>query len=254
MIDAIVLAGGVLKEALTDQGKEKNKAFIKIEGKTLLEYILEALEESILIDRVIVVGPEKDLETLKKTGLNFIIVSEMGGMLENLAAAFEAGSKEGLFLITTADIPLVTSKDINYFIKNCEPLDNDLYYPVVKREVCLTKYPNVERTYVKLKDGHMTGGNICLVRSGWFLGNRQRLELFVSYRKKPLKLLRILPPLFIIKFLFKLLSISDLENYLSRQLNLSAKAFVCDIAEIAVDVDKKSDLTVVKKAMSERSK
>ena len=252
MFDAVVLAGGALKEPLSECGDEKNKAFIEVEGKSLLAYILEALEQSSAVERIIVVGPPEELENYKQSGFNITVVPETASMLENLEAAFREGSEDKLYLVATADIPLVRAEDIDTLVKMCEPHDQDLYYPVVEREKCLEKYPEVERTYVRLKDGYMTGGNICLMRSGWFLKNLQSLELFVSYRKKPLKLLRILPPSLILKYFCKRLSVKDLERYLAKLFNLNARALLCSVAEIAVDVDKKSDLALVKKHLAEK--
>ena len=43
----------------------------------------------------------------------------------------------------------------------------------------------MKRTYVRLMDGYFTGGNMALLRPEWFARCRDRLDLFVAYRKKP---------------------------------------------------------------------
>jgi len=102
---------------------------------------------------------------------------------------------------------------------------------------------------VRLKEGLVTGGNIALLNPEWFLANRSRLEMFISYRKKPLKLLRIFPPLFILKYLFKTLSVTDLELFLSGLLNFKARAVFSQSVEIGIDVDKLSDLELVRNTL-----
>ncbi len=249
MIDAVVLAGGGKPEPLTEQEGVSNKAFIKLHNKPIIAYILDALHQASSIDRIIVVGPQNEFEELKQERGFFEIVAERGSMLDNLAAGFELINTEKPCLVVTGDIPLINSVVIEHFLELCTPLEHDLYYPVLTREACLESFPETERTYVRLKEGYVTGGNIGLVRPSWFLDNKARLEMFISYRKKPLKLLRILPLSLGIKYLLKTLSIKDLEYHLSRLLFLKAKAVICDCVEIAVDIDKISDLEVAKKAI-----
>jgi GTP:adenosylcobinamide-phosphate guanylyltransferase len=247
MYDAVVMAGGGKPEPLTTLEGVNNKAFIQLYGRPILTYILDALVESPTVDNIAVVGPAEELNKLVKADYNITVVEEGGTMLENLANALQAVRQDRLCLVTTGDIPLLNASVVEEFISLSAPYDADLYYPLLSRETCLQSYPDTERTYVQLKDGFLTGGNIGFIRPEWFLKNRDRLELFISYRKKPLKLLRILPLSLIIKYLFKQLAVKDLEIYLSRLLGFKARAVFCTCAEIGLDVDKISDLEQVKK-------
>ncbi len=246
MFDAVVLAGGGKNEPLTEQENVSNKAFILVNDKPILAYILDALQEAPLVRQIVVVGPHAELEVLKVAGYQFDAVAEQGSMLDNLAAGFTGVEPDRPCLVVTGDIPLINAEVIEKFLALCAPHDHDLYYPVLSRERCLLQFPKTERTYVRLREGHVTGGNIGLLMPAWFLENRDRLNLFISYRKKPLKLLRILPISFLFKYIFKMLSLKDLETHLSQLLNLRAKAVLCDCVEIAVDVDKPGDLMLVK--------
>ncbi len=250
MFNAVVIAGGGKTETLTEQEGVSNKAFISIHGRPLLAYILAALEGAPSVERIIVVGPVNELEDLRLEGYNFEVVPEKKtSMLDNLAAGLEVVDQDRLSLVVTGDIPLLTAAVIEEFIALCSPHDLEFYYPVLTREDCLQRFPETERTYVSLKDGYITGGNIGLISTSWFLANRSRLELFISYRKKPLKLLRILPFSLFFKHLRKTLTVFDLETSLSKLLKLKARAIFCSCVEIGVDVDKVSDLEVVKKAL-----
>ncbi len=246
MFDAIVLAGTGKPEPLTEQEKVLNKAFITIHEKPLIAYILEALKKASSIGKVAVVGPVEGLEEIHLERYDFELVPEQGTMLDNVAAGFNVVNNNRLCLVVTGDIPLITPAVIDQFIEQCQPYDYDLYYPVLKSETCLKRFPDTERTYVRLKEGLVTGGNIALLNPEWFLASRSRLEMFISYRKKPLKLLRIFPPLFILKYLFKTLSVTDLELFLSHLFNFKARAVFSQSAEIAIDVDKLSDLELVR--------
>ena len=249
MFDALVLAGGGKPEPLVEQEGVSNKAFILINDRPLLAYILVALQEATSVDRIIVVGPENDLKILQQEGLNFEIQPEKDSMLDNVASGFETVDRNRLCLIVSGDIPLLNAAVVEEFIQLCAPQDHDFYYPILSRETCLRHFPETERTYVRLKEGYVTGGNIGLVNPDWFFNNRDQLEMFISYRKKPLKLLRILPLFLIFKYLFKSLSLADLERSISRLLRFKARAVPCKCVEIGVDVDKISDLELVKREL-----
>lgn len=246
MFSAVVLAGGGKQEPLTEQEGVTNKAFINLEGQALLSYTLKALEEASHISEIVVVGPSKELKELQGRGYKFIIAAERESMLDNLASGFEQVDSDRLCFVATGDIPLVNGEIIDSFIDLCSPHDSDFYYPVLNKEDFMLKFPETERTYVRLKEGFITGGNIALLNPGWFLNNKKNLELFISYRKKPLKLMRLMPISFIPKYLLKTLSIDDLVRHLSALLQLKARAVKFERIEIGIDVDKLSDLSLVR--------
>ncbi len=249
MFDALVLAGGGKQDILTESEAVSNKAFITLNGRPLISYILQALAEASSIKRIIVVGPQKELETLLDRGHNFKIAAEKSTMLENVASGLQAADPNQLCLVVTADIPLLTAEMVEHFIGLCAPHDHDLYYPILGSEIFQQQFPETERTYVRLKEGQITGGNIGLINPAWFFDNFARLDMFISYRKKPLKLLKILPPVLIIKYLFKRLSVADLERSISHLLQFRARAVPCEHAEIGIDVDKISDLKLVREVL-----
>lgn len=251
MFDAVILAGGGKSEPLTEQEGVLNKAFIEIQGRPILGYILNALTGATSIRKVAVVGPEKELAGLLDQGYSFTPVAEEGSLLENAAAGLRAVDQEHLCLMLTGDIPLIKPEIVEGFLKLCAPFDGDFYYPILTQESCLERFPQMKRTYLRLQDGCFTGGNIILLHPGWFARCQPRLDQFVAHRKEPLKLLRILPKRFILKWLLNRLSVVDLEKYLSEMMQARAFAVPCEFVEIGTDVDKISDLEVVREALKE---
>lgn len=249
MFDAVILAGGGKDEPLTRREGVANKAFIDLFGRPMLAHILDALAGAASIGKAAVVGPEKELSRLLEKGACFIPVPEEGAMLENVAAGLKAVDQKQPVLILTADIPLIRADTIEGFLKLCAPFDGDFYYPILSRESCLKRFPEMKRTYVRLREGYYTGGNMALLRPDWFARCRDRLDLFVAFRKKPLKLFRLLPGSFIFKYLLNRLTVGDLESYLSEMLQARARAVPCDLVEIGTDVDKISDLEVVRQVL-----
>lgn len=249
MFDALVLAGGGKADPLAELEGVVNKAFIPINNRPLISYILKALEDAPSIEKIIVTGPVVELKALQSNGYQIMVAGEGDSMLENITAALQMANQNRPCLVVTGDIPMLNAAVVEEFINLCAPHDADLYYPVLSEQTCLNSYPDTQRTYVRLKEGPVTGGNIGLISPSWFIRSRDRLELFISYRKKPLKLLRILPFTLILKYFFKTLSLKDLEQFLSRLLDMKAQAVQCDCAEIGLDVDKPSDLEQVRKLL-----
>ena len=249
MFDAIVLAGGGKSEPLAHRQGVSNKAFICIHGRPMLGYVIDALAASPSVKRIIVVGPRGELAGLHEEGYDFFPVPERGSMLENVTAGLQAVNGVAPCLVLTGDIPLVDGEAIERFLELCAPFDGDFYYPIISRESCRESFSQMKRTYVRLREGHFTGGNVVLLSPGWFFRSRSRLDLFVIYRKKPLKLLRLLPATFLFKFLLNALTVTDLERSLSGMLQGRAYAVPCDLVSICTDVDKPSDLDVVRLAL-----
>lgn len=249
--DVVVMAGGSGSDPLARQEGVANKAFIPLSGQPLLGYVLESLVQAPSIRRVITVGPPVELEALREKGLPLIVVPENGSMLDNAAAGMAEADPDRLCLLSTGDIPLLTAATVESFLALCRPWQADFFYPILNRE-SYQSFPETRRTYIRLRDGAITGGNLALIRPSWFRDYREQVEIFIATRKNPLKLWRFLPPLILLKFLCGCLAVADLERSFSKALHFQAKAVPCDLFELGLDVDKPSDLQVVKRELARR--
>lgn len=250
MIDAIVLAGAGKESDLTRENNIDNKAFIEINKKPLVAYVAEALATSGMVDRIAVVGPAKRLEPLaEKYGI--IAVPEADGITENLQAGYDALKPDRHFIVVTADIPLLTGRAVQETIEMCRPFTADFYYPIVKKEENEARFPGVRRTYATLKDGVFTGGNLFILSPKVLKSAMPKIRQVFALRKSPVKLAAFLGPLFIVKLLTRQLTIRELEKKVQELLGITARAVISKYPEIGVDVDKPSDLAVVKKALAD---
>jgi CTP:molybdopterin cytidylyltransferase MocA len=190
------------------------------------------------------VGPEALKE---EYGSDRVLVLEpAGGMLENLAAGLEALSGFSRVLVVTGDIPLLTAEIVEEFIRLCGDAEAEVYYPIIPREAVETRYPGVQRTYVRLREGSFTGGNVGLVDPRALKRSLERAGDFVRLRKKPFRLALVVGPGFFCRFLLGRLSVKNVERRMCRLLGFSGRAVIADLPEIGVDVDKPADLAAVK--------
>lgn len=238
---ALVLAGTAEENDLTRLAGVKNKSFINLGGKTVLAYILKTLEMTETISRIIVVGPEESLMGLKKE-FDFEIVPEEGSITRNIYAPYRRGLMQGPFLLVTGDIPLLTVEALEDFLQQCSPYDLDFYYPIIPKEAIERRYPATKRTYVPLKEGVFTGGNIFVVRAEKIEKSLPQVEDFIRLRKSFIRMMSKLGITFILKYISRRLVIEDLVKQCKVLFDVEAKAVITWYPEIGTDMDKASDL------------
>ena len=245
MVDCVILAGGTNKE-LDKPEEVHNKALIKVGGKEIVRYILETYCRVEEIERIVLVGPLDDFAFLKDD-YPVELVQESDSILQNLVEANRYLQTKNYLLVSTADIPLLTHRAVLDFLGRCLPYDHDFYYPIVSKESSEKKFPGVKRTYVKLKEGTFTGGNIFLVNPEKIEPSVTMARQFIEYRKNPLKMVSLLGAGFVVRALARKVTISQVEKRFSSLLNVKAKAIISDYAEIGFDVDKQTDLDLVRR-------
>jgi len=253
MVDAVVLAGAPNTGRLREVSPEPYEALIEIAGRSMLAYVLDALRASSQVDRVVVVGPQELDPVVAEAGAER--VDSGPDVVANLRAGVKALGATGAryILVSTSDIPLLTPQAVDDFLARCREMGElDVYYPVVRRERSEEAYPGVERTYVRLKDGSVTGGNLFLMRADVLERSEGLLAEAISLRKHPLRMSRLLGPRVLVKAAVRTLSADDVERRVEELLGLRGRAVFTPYAEIGVDVDKPSDLALARQVLEGR--
>ncbi len=247
-MNAVLLAGARGASPLTEAFGVDNKAFIPLEGKPMINYVLEVLNSLEEIEEIIVVGPPGELEKLEGKAA-FKIVPERGDIIDNLLQGVNNLSLEKPLILLTSDIPMITRESLEDFIKRSRELGADFCYPIIKRESCEEKYPGGVRTYAQLREGSFTGGNIFFVKPHVVESTARKAGEFIALRKKPHLLAMKLGIAFILKYVFKRLTIREAEEKVSRLFGVKARAVITSYPEIGVDVDKLEDLELAEKIL-----
>lgn len=237
-MNAVILAGSTGEEKLPD------KALIKIKGKYMISYVIDALKDSGKIDKISVVGHKDNMDNIP--GID-ILIEQGKSMAENIVKGVEPFKNDRRILILTCDIPMLTKEAVIDFVEQSEIQDADLCYPIVKQEDNEKKFPDAKRTYAKIKDGTFTGGNIFYINPAIIESCIIAANQFISYRKKPWKLGQLLGLKILILFLFRRVTINQLEKKVSELFNIKAKAIISHYPEIGNDVDKNEDVEMANK-------
>lgn len=244
---ALILAGSKGEKGLDENSP--NKALIKIGNKPMICHIVSTLKKIDFIDEIAVVGDENVLKLLK--GHIDYLIEEDQSLFANILKGVKYFDDKDDILILASDIPMISKEAIVDFIERSKEVKADFCYPIVRKEVCEAKFPKTKRTYAKIKDGTFTGGNIFITKVGLVKQKLPQVKQFLAYRKKPLKLARILGFSIVVKYILGIITIEDLEKRVSNLLKIKAKAIESKYPEIATDVDKLSDLELAKKTLSQ---
>ena len=252
MYETIVLAGSVNEKELQEISSDTYEAMIPIEGEPMVKYVLTALQSSPSVSSIVVVGPES-LKSIHCPKIKTYIKST-GAVMENIKLALAEVGKENFLLMTTSDIPLLTPEAVEDFIQQSKNQEGDFFYTIVAKEANEEFCPGIKRTYVKLKDGIFTGGNLFFFHPGIVDRCWTFFEKMVKLRKKPLQMCAILGWIFIIRLVLGRLSIENLEDRVSYLLGIKAKAIISPYAEVGIDVDKLDDYSAVTRLISGRKR
>ena len=232
-VDALVLAGD-------------SKSFMEIYGKWMVEYVVEALRSSPYVGKISIVGEAEQLKERLVDKVEFY-VEVRGDIFDNLEAGLESLGTSDMVLIATSDIPMIREEIITDFIERCRDIKADLCYPIVEKGLNDDKYPGFQRTYVRMKEGIFTGGNLVYVNPRIIKNCTYFARKVIEYRKKPWELGKLLGPSFLLMLMMGTLSISRVEERVEQLLNIRAAAIISPFPELANDVDKPSDLEKVYK-------
>ncbi len=237
---AVVLAGGSSDDALAVQAGVEAKALLPLAGKPMGSYVLEALRASSLVSACIYVGET----TPAVAALATHCVPAGRTLADSLALGLGAALtevKEGQrLLVVTADLPWLNTEALDHFI-SASP-SADLVYPIISQAVAKEQFPQQKRTYVRLKEGKFTGGNLILLKSQIIPSLLPFINRVYHSRKNPFALAALVGFSVLVKFLLGRASLSELEQRVGQMLAAPVQAFVTPFASLGADVDKPSHL------------
>ena len=242
--DMVILAGGGGTVSLPGQG-ERPRALGELKGRRLLDYIMEAVRRSRRVASVVLVTHSSHLEAFRKAAVPDLLVCACDGSMAECAAAAiqtlrELPGHEGIAKVATVcdDLPFLTGAALDDFIARAEAMHADAVYAIVRKEACQREFPSLRRTFIHLKEGDFTGGNVSLVSVTLFPGCIAKMKDVFALRKNPLKLAAWLGPSFIAKLLRRQLSLGDVEHKVSDLFGYRGRAVITDHACIGTDLDK----------------
>ena len=249
---ALILAGGKNKPPMQEAcGGEENRALVDLNGRTMLSYVVEAVQSGLAQTgggRVLVAG---DVPTPP----NCVPVAGGSSLVDTLLSGVAClMPSETRLLVVTADIPFLTGDAVADFLHRARALGPDVpfVWPIIGAGDCAAKFPDMKRTLLRIKEGTFTGGNIALLDPA-FLAEKEAVLRAAYARRKSVPALAqmlggdLLLRLFVSRFAPQSLPIAYLEKSVGRVLGgITVRAVVTPYAEIGADVDRPEDVVLAR--------
>ena len=247
-VDAVVLAGG--DGAVIDPAS-RFKGLLSIGGRPMVSWVVDALREASTISEIAVVVPTaEDLGPWADT-VDKLVVSD-GNFLDNVLAGVGAFRNDRHALVATGDIPALTPEAVDDFVSRSLVSGAEFTYPLIRKADMLEQFPGSVRSFIKLIDGEITGGNMMLVNPFLVEQNREIGQRLFDTRKSAVQMARVIGFRFVIKLAMGRLNVSEVEAKMEQLLGGRSAAVYTSFASIGADVDKPVDVVVAERVLASR--
>ncbi len=240
-MNAVVLAGARAAELGKHSIQSGYRAGLVIGGRSLLDQVLGALSTLPELDRVVLVGPG-ELAAPEFRAMLAKVVAPGGDLVENLRRGLSVLPAGEPALVVASDLPLLTRAALLDFIRSCATRPAEIHYPILRRETYEAAYPGSLRTYLTLRDGTFTGGNVVLLTPAVFFRHERLIATAVAWRKSPRRLGRLLGFGFFLGLLCRRYTVADVEARLAARFGVQAVAVETRFSEMGFDVDSGADV------------
>jgi len=256
-VAAIVTAGFTPKEddPLAEYTQGGSKALIPIAGKPMIAHVVDALAGSRYVKHIAIVALDPAADVRFSVPVEY--VSDAGSLTGNVEAGInyviEHYPDVDAAILSSSDVPIITSAIVDAFIEACLHTDHDIYYSIVERSVMETRFPGSRRSYVHMKDGDFAGGDLIFFRRTSNLGDQELWRRLSSSRKNALRQVAMIGLWPLIKLLTRRLTIAEGEERACRALGIRGHAVSCPHAEVGMDVDKPFQLEIARAELEARA-
>lgn len=245
---ALILAGsrgGEVDPAASYAGVA-HKGLIVLQGQTLLARVLGAVEKA----GAQAIGVSANDEAIKAAlaGSKAVVLPPSAGPSQSVADG--AGALGFPLVVTTVDHALLKPEWITQFVSDT-PDWADVAVLLAPEDRVRAAAPQTKRTYLKFRDGRYSGCNLFLLRNANALKVIAVWRKVEALRKQPWKIAAMLGPSFLIRYALGLLTLDETVARLGKLADVKAAAVRAHDGLAAVDVDKPSDLDLVRELVGE---
>jgi CTP:molybdopterin cytidylyltransferase MocA len=262
-MDVVVSVGSVLgpDDPLYKHARGNPKALLKIHGKTMIQWVLEAVAGASSVERIVVVGLPNNSVVCSKP---IFVLPNQGSMLKNVRAGFakivEMNPTAQYALHVLSDIPAITPRIVDWAIHTTEGTDRDLCHFVVPRANMERLFPHA-RYYTRystrrLKDIEWIDGNMHVFRIAAAMDNDRLWQRAEEGRRSSLRRISMIIDYLgwttLIEIMMGKIDSNRLVNRIAERTGLKVGLFLCPHAEAAMDVDHPDDLERLRSYLEEK--
>jgi GTP:adenosylcobinamide-phosphate guanylyltransferase len=251
--DGLVIAGGTIEApAFRRAVGVARKAEIPLLGRPLVEWVVEGLRSAPSICRIVVVGAPEIATASLRDAVDAVVPEGASGV-ENLMRGLEALPDAESVLMVSGDLPLIYRESLEELLANAPAAD--VVFPIVERGDVLRAFPSRRWVFAHAAgSGDFTGGALLLFRPDVLQHRREWAERLFAARRSLFELVRMWGVGLTLRYLLRLLTLAEAEQRVSEVLVLRARAYCSRYPELALDVDKVSDLPLCEAWLRERGR
>lgn len=242
-VNAVVLAGGSPDAVSRSHGDGPNKAFVRVGGVALVARVIGALRASPRIARIVAVAPPAAHADPALAAADEIR-ADGARIAVSLAAGLAGCAPDESVLIAASDLPVLSSAAIAEFLDGAAARELDAAYAIVGYRDHHAAFPDVPHTWARMREGRFCGGGLVILRPRALPALQAVLDDLGAARKSPLRLASLFGWDIVAQFVLGRLSIGAAERRASAILRAPVGAVRCVHAEIAVNVDRPSDVAL----------
>lgn len=228
-----------------------NKTDIEIMGKSMLSYVVDAVKSVRDVDKIFI-STNAALNYAPLNASNITVIASAESPCKSVLRALEQISYP--VLLTTADHPLLTPQIIEQFLAQSHENNADICVGLVSLAIIEKHYPQNRRTRLKFKGEGYSGANLFYIKNSnakFLFHFWQQVE---EQRKSPLRMIRKLGILTLLRYVFAQLTLMDVVALISKRTGTKISPIYLDNPHAGIDVDKPSDLALVREIMQTQSK
>jgi CTP:molybdopterin cytidylyltransferase MocA len=254
-MDVLILAGGIPgpEDPLYPITLGKPKAMIDVAGKPMAQWVLDAVSDAKRAEQVVFVGLEDDCGLHCEKPMHFI--PDRDNLLDNALTGMEKVQEihphAEHSLLLPGDLPAITAQMIDWRIESVESSRCDFEYTAIERAVMESRFPGSSRSYVKLKDVEVCGGDIHGLSLS-LVGKRDLWERLIGARKNIFKQAALIGFDTLFFLLTRSMTLKGAEALVSKRLGIVGKATLSPYAEMGMDVDKPFQLEIMRKELDRK--
>jgi GTP:adenosylcobinamide-phosphate guanylyltransferase len=255
-MDALVTAGGIPQpdELLYPYTRGQPKAMLDIQGKPMIQWVLDALSAAKQVENVVLIGLTEESGVTCEKPLSFIPnhLSMIENILGGIHKVMEITPTATRMLLVSSDIPAITPDIVDWVVENSLQFDVDLCYNVATRQVIEARFPGSRRTFTKLKGLEVCGGDMHVIHTSVISMSPAIWERLIASRKNPFKQAAIIGFDTLLLMLLRLITLDAAVKKVTARLHMTGQAIICPYAEIAMDVDKPNQLELMRLDLAKR--
>lgn len=242
-ITTVVLAGGRPDEVAALQPGAINKAFVEIGGVPLVSRTLAALRAAPSVGRIIVVAPQS-AHGLPALALADELRVDGTRIRDSLSSGLRDLPPDEPVFVSASDLPILSTLCIESFLADALAADAELTYAILERTAHERAFPAVPHTWAHLREGTYCGGGFITLRPRVWPLLSEFIERLGAARKNPLRLASLLGWDVLLRYALRRLSVAQAQDRASQILGATARAVVSVHPEMAVNVDRASDVAL----------